>query len=63
MRTARRDAKVFDRTAGPVVATLSGHTKKVTAVAFHPSADVVFTCSQDKTAKIWSASAKKGKNA
>jgi WD40 repeat protein len=36
-----------------VSATLTGHSKKVSAVQFHPTEDIVLTCSYDKTAKVW----------
>lgn len=39
-----------------VSATLSGHSKKVSAVQFHPTEDIVLTCSYDKTAKVWKPS-------
>eukprot|EP00693_Jakoba_libera_P002861 EC692963.1.p1 GENE.EC692963.1~~EC692963.1.p1 ORF type:complete len:212 (+),score=47.81 EC692963.1:46-636(+) len=46
-------AVVFDQTAGQVVATMSGHTKPVTSVVFHPSEDILLTSSADKTARVW----------
>ena len=35
------------------MATLTGHTKKVTSVLFHHSQDAIFTASPDKTVRIW----------
>jgi len=46
-------AIVFNRSAGKIVDTLSGHKKKVTSVKFHPSGNNVFTTSTDNTAIIW----------
>uniref|UniRef100_A0A8C5UYT4 Pre-mRNA-processing factor 19 n=1 Tax=Microcebus murinus TaxID=30608 RepID=A0A8C5UYT4_MICMU len=37
-----------------ILATLKGHTKKVTSVVFHPSQDLVFSASPDATIRIWS---------
>ncbi|OQS04183.1 pre-mRNA-processing factor 19 [Thraustotheca clavata] len=50
-----KDAKIFNTQSGQIEATLSGHSKKVTDVLFHPNADVAFTASADKTVKLWSA--------
>jgi len=47
---------VFNHETGKIVSTLSGHTKKVNDVLYHPSGDVVISCSQDKTARVWKAS-------
>lgn len=47
-------AVVTNRNSGQIAATLSGHSKKVTDVLFHPSEDVIFTASADKTARVWS---------
>lgn len=43
---------------GKAAAKLSGHTKKVTGVSFHPTpsdtgAGMVFSCSMDKTVRVW----------
>lgn len=46
-------AIVFDRNAEAQVATLMGHTKRVTDVCFHPTKEVVITCSADRTARVW----------
>ena len=35
------------------IATLGGHTRDVTSVAFHPSAPVIVSGSSDKTIKLW----------
>jgi pre-mRNA-processing factor 19 len=48
-------AIVFNRETEKMVATLSGHSKRVNDVVFHPTEDVLFTCSQDKTARVWRA--------
>jgi pre-mRNA-processing factor 19 len=47
-------AMVFNRASGKVTATLSGHKKKINQVVAHPSKDLVFTASADKTARVWS---------
>jgi pre-mRNA-processing factor 19 len=56
-------AQLFNRKSGKVESTLSGHGKKVTDVLFHPTDDVLFTTSADKTAKIWAKSGKSYKAA
>ena len=55
--TGGADNKVvlLDRSSGQAVANMSGHTKKITRVLFHPSEDIVFSSSSDKTVKIWNA--------
>ncbi|KDO20477.1 hypothetical protein SPRG_13995 [Saprolegnia parasitica CBS 223.65] len=52
-----KDAKIFNTQSGQIEATLSGHSKKINDVLFHPAADVVLTASADKTVKLWSAGA------
>jgi pre-mRNA-processing factor 19 len=58
--TGGNDSNVilFDREKGKILATLSGHSKKVTSVLFHPTKDVVFSSSADKTAAVWTADGK-----
>jgi len=46
-------AVIYNRATKKVSATLTGHSKKVSAVQFHPTEDIVLTCSYDKTAKVW----------
>ena len=48
-----KTAIVFDRDAQAQVATLTGHTKRVTDVCFHPSKELLLTSSADKTARVW----------
>jgi len=55
---ADSQAVLFNRKAGKVSATLTGHTKAVTDVLFHPTQDLIFTTSKDKTAKMWSPAEK-----
>eukprot|EP00002_Diphylleia_rotans_P006532 TRINITY_DN158_c0_g1_i1.p1 TRINITY_DN158_c0_g1~~TRINITY_DN158_c0_g1_i1.p1 ORF type:complete len:509 (+),score=130.33 TRINITY_DN158_c0_g1_i1:48-1574(+) len=50
------NAIVFNRSSGKVAATLSAHTKRVNQAFFHSTQDVIFTASQDKTAKMWKPS-------
>jgi len=47
---------VFNHETGKIVSTLNGHTKRVNDVLCHPSGDVIISCSQDKTARVWRAS-------
>jgi len=51
---------LFDRESEKKLTTLTEHRKKVTGVLFHPSRDILFSCSADKTAKVWSSSAAGG---
>jgi len=39
-----------------IVSTLSGHTKLITDVLFHPTQNICFSTSADKTARIWQSS-------
>lgn len=48
-----KHVKVFNAQSQQLEATLSGHSKKVSAVAFHPSADLLVSGSHDKTVKLW----------
>lgn len=43
----------MNRSTQKVVQTISGHSKKITNVKFHPSEDILFSTSADKTAKVW----------
>jgi pre-mRNA-processing factor 19 len=44
---------VFNRDNKKILSTQSEHTKKVTDVLFHSTQDMFFSCSVDKTAKLW----------
>jgi len=46
-------ATVFNRSSGELLATLSGHTKRVTSVKFVARDEFVLTGSMDKTVRIW----------
>ncbi|KUF99697.1 Cleavage stimulation factor subunit 3 [Phytophthora nicotianae] len=48
-----KHAKIFDTDKQQLVATLTGHSKKLSHVEFHPTADMVLTASHDKTVKLW----------
>ncbi|UIZ28629.1 hypothetical protein KXD40_009411 [Peronospora effusa] len=48
-----KQAKIFDTDKQQLVATLTGHTKKLSHVEFHPTVDMVLTASFDKTVKLW----------
>lgn len=52
---ADHSAVIFNRGSGKIVQTLTGHTKKLTSVQFHPTDEMVVTCSSDKTARVWKA--------
>ncbi|KAL6057393.1 Pre-mRNA-processing factor 19 [Balamuthia mandrillaris] len=45
---------IFDRDSQKVVGTLTGHSKKVSDVLFHPQNELVFTASYDNTVRVWS---------
>lgn len=49
-----KTAVVFNNSTEQIVATLKGHTKKVTQTIFHPDEDTVITASADATIRIWS---------
>ncbi|KAI1888215.1 hypothetical protein AGOR_G00182720 [Albula goreensis] len=51
---ADKNVVVFDKREEQIVATLKGHTKKVTSVIYHPSQSVVFSASPDSTIRVWS---------
>ncbi|KAG7397186.1 Pre-mRNA-processing factor 19 [Phytophthora boehmeriae] len=48
-----KHAKVFDTDKQQLVATLTGHSKKLSHVEFHPTADMLLTASHDATVKLW----------
>jgi len=49
-----KNAVVFYRDTEQVIATLKGHTKKVTNVLYHPYEDLGFSGSADATIRVWS---------
>lgn len=51
---ADKSVVVFDCQSQQILATLKGHTKKVTSVVFHPSQDLVFSASPDSSIRVWS---------
>jgi len=51
-------AVVFNRGSGQITSTLSGHSKKVTDVLFHPTEDLIITASADNTARVWALQGK-----
>ncbi|XP_077106919.1 pre-mRNA-processing factor 19 [Ranitomeya variabilis] len=51
---ADKSVVVFDASSQQILATLKGHTKKVTNVLFHPSQELVFSASPDSTIRVWS---------
>lgn len=63
-----KTALLIDASSGSVVSKLTGHSKKVSAVAFHPAysgsqldSDRLFTASADSTVKIWKPTLEKNK--
>lgn len=50
---ADKNISIFDQNTGKVTETLSGHTKKLTDVLFHPNEDLIISSSSDKTACVW----------
>jgi pre-mRNA-processing factor 19 len=46
-------AVLFNRRTGKKIGALTGHTKKITSVLFHPTQDSVFTASADKVVRVW----------
>lgn len=49
-----QDIKLWDMESGKEIAKLSGHSDKVTCVVFNPkNAQILASCSYDKTIKIW----------
>lgn len=49
-----KNAVVFNKENEQVVATLKGHTKKVTSVLYHPTEEIGITASADSTVRVWS---------
>ncbi|XP_057295665.1 pre-mRNA-processing factor 19-like [Hydractinia symbiolongicarpus] len=49
-----KTAVVFNKENEQVVATLRGHTKKVTSVIYHPREEIAITASADNTVRVWS---------
>lgn len=47
---------LFNRSKEKTVQKLTGHSKKVSSVLFHPSKPALLSASQDCTAKIWTCS-------
>jgi WD40 repeat protein/uncharacterized caspase-like protein len=47
--------KLWDRSSGRLLRTLTGHSKKVTWLAITPDARLVVSLSEDATAKVWEA--------
>eukprot|EP01133_Synstelium_polycarpum_P006243 gene6243-7234_t len=53
---ADAQAVVYDIDSSSVVATFKGHSKTVNKVLFHPTEDMAFSCSADRTVRSWRAS-------
>jgi len=50
-----KNVVVFNRSEKKVAQKLTGHSKRVLDVQFHPTQDVIFSSSADKTARVWSS--------
>jgi pre-mRNA-processing factor 19 len=50
-----RNVVVLNRETGVAAPALTGHTKRVNRVAFHPERDVLLSASHDGTVRLWSA--------
>ncbi|KAK2704617.1 hypothetical protein QYM36_016869 [Artemia franciscana] len=50
-----RLVKIWDYQNRSCVQSLDGHTKNISAVAFHPELPIIITGSEDGTVKIWNA--------
>jgi len=48
-------AVIFSKDEKKVSSTINAHTKRLTDVLFHPTQEIIFTTSLDKTAKLWKA--------
>lgn len=51
-----KNCVLFDRQAEKVLATLTGHAKKVTGVIIHPTENVALSSSLDQTVRTWNTS-------
>lgn len=49
-----KTAVVFNNSTEQIIATLKGHTKKLTSAIYHPDEDIVITASADATIRVWS---------
>jgi WD40 repeat protein len=55
-----QDIKLWDIEIGKEIAKLSGHSEKVTSVAFNPkNGRILASCSYDKTIKLWDINGQK----
>jgi pre-mRNA-processing factor 19 len=52
---ADTDVVVFSTDRQRVSSVLSGHTKRVSAVSFHPTEELALSSSVDRTVRVWSA--------
>lgn len=46
-------AVVFNKETEQIVATLKGHSKKITNVIYHPRENIGITSSPDTTIRVW----------
>ncbi len=50
---ADKMAVVFSKETEKIVATLKGHSKKITNVIYHPRENIGITSSPDTTIRVW----------
>jgi pre-mRNA-processing factor 19 len=50
-----RNVVVLNRESGVAAPALTGHTKRVNCVAFHPERDALLSASHDGTVRLWTA--------
>jgi pre-mRNA-processing factor 19 len=50
-----RNVVVLNRESGVAAPALTGHTKRVNRVAFHPERDMLMSASHDGTVRLWAA--------
>jgi len=48
-----KNVVVYDRIHSKILHTLSSHSKRVNEVHFHPTKEIILSCSADKTAVAW----------
>lgn len=57
-----KNVVVLSRETGVAASPLTGHSKRVNSVAFHPERDMVLSASHDGTVRLWSAPSAEAEN-